>query len=146
MLSALLLFQSSLPVASSQGRVFFSCLPGQGVNRPTLVASWEGKLGAAWLEACPALVTCPGICARPPPEAVRHSSCLVGALPLGACPAGPRAGSTVALGCGIGPSPLLHPFSCPSLVIDAQLWFESLSPSKKMNRKGETDTLIKGTA
>lgn len=55
---------------------FSPCLPGQSINCPTLVASWEGKLGAAWLEACPALVTCLGIHARPAPEAVCHPSCV----------------------------------------------------------------------
>lgn len=69
-------YSSSSQVASSQGRVFFSCLPGQGINCPTLVVSWEGKMGAALLEACPAPVTCPGIRARPPPEAIRHPSCM----------------------------------------------------------------------
>lgn len=130
-----------------KGRVFFSCLPGHGVNRPTLVASWEEKLGAAWLEACPALITCPGICAGrataggcPPPLPPAW------ALPSGPRPAGPRVGSTAALACGICPSSLPHLFSCSSLVIDARLWLESFSPGEEMNGKGERDTLIKGTA
>lgn len=68
---------------------FSPCLPGQGVNHPTLVESWEGKLGAAWLKACPAFVTCLGVRARPPLEAIRQPSRLIGALPLGPRPAGP---------------------------------------------------------
>lgn len=55
------------------------------------------------------------------------------------CPR-PPSGCTTALSLSFIPS------VCPSLVTDAQLWFESLSAAKKMNRKGETDTLIKGTA
>lgn len=48
-LLALLLFQSSLPVASLQRRVFFSCLPGQGVklSRP------HCKLGTGALPPVP---------------------------------------------------------------------------------------------
>lgn len=132
-------YSSSSQVASSQGRVFFSCLPGQGINCPTLVVSWEGKMGAALLEACPAPVTCPGIRARPPPEAIRHPSCMDWRGPW--VPVGrPSCCSTAAL-VAFPPSVQL----CV-LVIDAQLWFESLSQGKRMNREGERDTLIKGTA
>lgn len=113
---------------------FSSACPGKAL----IIQPWEGKLGAACLEACPALITCPGIRARPVPEAVCQPSCLAGlSLVPVPCPLSPvpHSGSTTMPGCGIRPLALLHPFRCPALVIDAQLWLESLSLGKKMNRR-----------
>lgn len=141
MLLALLLFRSGLPVASSQGRVFFSCLSGQGVNHPALggetASSLAGSLPSSHnLPGHP----CPASTGGHPPPLLPGWGLAWSLSPV------PHAGSTAVPGCGIGALPLPHPFSCPALVIDAQLWLESLSLAKKMNRRGETDTLIKGTA
>lgn len=69
-------------VASWQGEGSFSpACPGKLL----IIQPWEGKLGAACLGACPALITCPGIHAQPALEAIRHPSWLPGAWP-GCCP------------------------------------------------------------
>lgn len=51
-----ILFHSSLPVASSQGRVFSSCLSGQGVNHPAL----GGETGSSLPGSLPSSHNLPG--------------------------------------------------------------------------------------
>lgn len=73
----LLLFHSSLPVASWQGRVFFSCLSGQGINHPTL----GGETGSSLAGSLPSSHNLPG---HPrPASAGGHPPAL---LPAGAWP------------------------------------------------------------
>lgn len=145
-LLALLLFHSSLPVASSQGRVFFSCLSGQGVNHPTL----GGETGSSLAGSLPSSHNLPGHL-RPASARGRAPALLPGwglawslsPVPCIPCPLSLTLAAPQFLPVGSGPCLC---FGCPALVIDAQLWLESLSLGKRMNRKGETDTLIKGTA
>lgn len=133
------------PVKSSccliTGKGLFLCLPRHGVNCLTVAVRWEGN----WARRLP------GPCRLPRhPHLATARGCPLSLLPgwdfdLESLLSGPYASSIMTLVCGIRPLPLHDPFSCVSLVIDAQLWFESLSLGKEVNWKGEIDTLIKGT-
>lgn len=98
---------SSAPVSQlphhKEGSFSPAC-PGKAL----IIQPWEGKLGAAWLEACPALITCPGIRARPAPEAIRRPSCLAGAWP-GPCPLSLTLAAPQFLAVGSGPCLCLIP-------------------------------------